>query len=80
MRFSFLTAVVALTTSIMSVTAGQPDCTPLGERCTRHSDCCNSDPDPVDPAPACLPDESLHSKGNVCFIINELNGFLWDRS
>ncbi|KAG2067398.1 hypothetical protein BDR04DRAFT_1105157 [Suillus decipiens] len=41
MRFSFLTAIVALTTSIMSVTAGQPGCTPLGEKCNQDSDCCN---------------------------------------
>ncbi|KAG2070597.1 hypothetical protein BDR04DRAFT_1099900, partial [Suillus decipiens] len=41
MRFSFLTAVVALTTSIMSVTAKQPDCTPLGGSCKEDSDCCD---------------------------------------
>ncbi|KAG2033093.1 hypothetical protein BDR03DRAFT_968437 [Suillus americanus] len=37
MHFSFLTVIVALTASIMSVSACQPD----GESCTRTSDCCN---------------------------------------
>ncbi|KAG2356747.1 hypothetical protein BDR07DRAFT_1392981 [Suillus spraguei] len=40
MHFSFLTAIVALTTSIMSVTAGQPKCGKIGESCERDSDCC----------------------------------------
>ncbi|KAG2342803.1 hypothetical protein BDR05DRAFT_324458 [Suillus weaverae] len=39
MRFSFLTAIIALTASIMSVSACQPD----GESCTKTTDCCNKE-------------------------------------
>ncbi|KAG2070567.1 hypothetical protein BDR04DRAFT_596097 [Suillus decipiens] len=40
MRFSFLATVVALATSIMSVTARRPECSPDGVGCTKNSDCC----------------------------------------
>ncbi|KAG2070595.1 hypothetical protein BDR04DRAFT_1099874 [Suillus decipiens] len=69
MRFSFLTAIVALTTSIISVTAKQPDCTPLGGSCNQHSDCCDLVPYEADLGSACLPPSDTFSSGNVCAII-----------
>ncbi|KAG1792094.1 hypothetical protein EV424DRAFT_1455147 [Suillus variegatus] len=39
MRFSFLTVIIALTTSIMSVGACQQD----GESCTETVNCCNEE-------------------------------------
>ncbi|KAG1902319.1 uncharacterized protein F5891DRAFT_159056 [Suillus fuscotomentosus] len=40
MRFSFLTVIVALTTSMMSVSA----CGLFGDKCTEDNDCCTTKP------------------------------------
>lgn len=39
MRFSFLTAIVAVA-SVISVTAGRSTCSPVDGSCTKNSDCC----------------------------------------
>ncbi|KAG2070594.1 hypothetical protein BDR04DRAFT_1099869 [Suillus decipiens] len=73
MRFSFLTAVVALTTSIMSVTAGQSDCTPLGGSCKEDSDCCSLDPPSVYVGIVCLPKDYLFFKAHTCGAVDYLD-------
>ncbi|KAG1803068.1 uncharacterized protein BJ212DRAFT_1396751 [Suillus subaureus] len=42
MRYFFLTFIVALTASMMSVTARRPTCSQLDGYCVKNSDCCDS--------------------------------------
>ncbi|KAG1788580.1 uncharacterized protein HD556DRAFT_855638 [Suillus plorans] len=42
MRFFFLTFIVGLTASILSVTAKRPNCSPPGGICVTDSNCCES--------------------------------------